>query len=248
MNIKPVFLYSDSPSKSLNIDKIEQELSALNIDAQFKGNFFDSLNLNSKQKKQLFKEISETLIDDIEEEKLNLNKPSHIPKTNDKLLYDGLLYTRVINRYFLLESYNAGKAIHIVFTNKLLCTFENRRYHARVVLLGYPSFISTSGLVEAPARPREYYFLKAQFIAQGRDIRELDEYFSGRYAEYDDPKTTDILLSYVLQVIFYELTGEPFCKNNKCCLFNSHWQEDVLEVQYGGKLCEYHHNIIEKLS
>ncbi|NIP37768.1 MAG: hypothetical protein GWO07_09075, partial [Candidatus Dadabacteria bacterium] len=77
---------------------------------------------------------------------------------------------------------------------------------------------------------------------------ELDEYFKGQYVEYNDPKTTKILQSYTLQPIFYELTGKPFCENNTCCLFNSHWQKDVLEVQYNGKLCEHHRKLIQNLS
>ncbi len=243
MKIKPVYLYSDSPSKVLNISEIADSLSKINIHSEFKGDFFN--HLNPSRQKELNHYMSLTLIDDIEREKLELEHAYANPRTNNKTLYDGFLVTRVIYKYFLSDLEKTQNAIHIIFTNKLLCTFENRRYHARVVLMGVPAFISTSGLVEAPARPREYYFLKAQFIEQGRDIGELDEYFKGQYVEYDDPKTTEILLSYTLQVIFYELTGEPFCNNNKCCLYNSHWQKDVLEVQYNGKLCEEHKKLID---
>ena len=248
MKKNTVYLYSDNPSKALNISQIVEGLSELNIPSEFRGDFFECLELNPSQKQQLEHYISLTLIDDIEKEKLELEYTSANPKTNNKTLYNGFLFIRVINRYFLRSLEKTQNAIHIIFTDKLLCTFENRRYHARVVLMGQPSFISTSGLVEAPARPREYYFLKAQFIGQGRDISELDEYFKGQYVEYDDPKTTNILLSYTLQAIFYELTGEPFCENKGCSLYNSHWQTDVLKIQYDGNLCEMHRKLLDKLA
>ena len=104
--------------------------------------------------------------------------------------------------------------------------------------MGTPSLISTSGLIEAPAKPREYYYVRGRMVQSGMDISELDSMYKGRFVEYDDPKITSILSSYALQVIFYELTGNAFCDNPICCLSNSHWQEEVLKVQYQGKLCD----------
>jgi len=248
MNIKPVFLYSDYPSKSLNIDNIIESLSKLNINSKFKGDFFDYLKLSKNEQEELSDKISQTHIYDIEKEKYQLDSIPGKQIKNNRVLFDGFLFTKVINKYFISSPYQIDRYLNIVFTNRLLCTFENNRYHARVVLLGYPSFISTSGIVEAPAKPREYYWLKAEFIRSGKNIEELDELFKGKYVEYDDPKITDILFSYTLQAIFYELTGEAFCSNKKCCLYNSHLQEGVLEIQYKGKLCEKHKQIFENLS
>ena len=245
MNIKPVYLYSDNPSKSLNIPKVIDSLAKLNIHSEFKGNFFEYLKLNSNEQQVLYNKISQTLIEDIEREKYRLGTISANPNTNNKVLYDGFLFTGVVNKYFMSNLHRSLNNINIIFTDRLLCTFENKRYHARVILMGQPTFISTSGLVEAPAKPREYYFLKAQFIDAGKKLEQLDEYFSGQYVEYNDPKTTDILVSYALQSIFYELTGKPFCSNNKCCLFNSHWQKDVLEIQYKAKLCKQHQKLLD---
>jgi hypothetical protein len=149
--------------------------------------------------------------------------------------------------------------IHVIFTSRLFGTFEtsgslnilpldhyprSQRYHARVILTGLPSLISTSGIVEAPARPKEYYWLKAGFIQGGKDVKELDLIYKGRFIEYDDPRITSVLGPYVLQAIFYELTGNPFCDNPSCSLYNSHWQEEVLKAQLEGKLCEEHRDII----
>lgn len=246
--MKPVYLYTDGPSKSLEIGQIVEFLSDLNISCEYKGSLFDLLNLDTEGTGQLNQNISLSLIDDIETEKLNTGKTSADPQTGGRTLYDGFLFSRIINRYLLVDPTFCSSAIHIIFTGRLLCTFENRRYHARVILMGIPNYISTSGLIEAPARPREYYFLKAQFIASGKDIAELDEYFEGKYLLYDDPKTTNILKAYTLMAVFYELTGEPFCNNEHCCLYNSHWQSDVLQTQYKGNLCSRHSKILENLS
>ncbi len=154
--------------------------------------------------------------------------------------YDGYWMQRVLYRQLfekINEELNNG-SIHLIFTGRLFGTFEDRRYHARVVLMGAPSFISTSGLVEAPAKPKEYYYVRGRMIQSGMDTSELDSMYKGKFVEYDDPKISSILLSYALQVISYEKTGEAFCENADCCLSNSHWQEEVLKVQYEGELCD----------
>ncbi len=181
-------------------------------------------------------------------------------------LYDGLWLQRIF--YKIMASKNLsefnGSFIQIIFTSRLFVTFEtggsrttlpldprpdrgyrrSQRHHARVVLTGLPSLISTSGIVEAPARPKEYYWLKASFIQAGKDLSELDLIYKGRFIEYEDPRISSILAPYVLQAIFYELTGNPFCDNPSCCLYNSHWQEEVLKAQLEGKLCEEHRDVI----
>jgi len=182
-------------------------------------------------------------------------------------LYDGLWLQRIF--YKIMASKNLsefnGSFIQIIFTSRLFVTFEtggsrttlpldprpergyrrSQRYHARVVLTGLPSLISTSGIVEAPARPKEYYWLKASFIQAGKDLSELDLIYKGRFIEYEDPRISSVLAPYVLQAIFYELTGNPFCDNPSCCLYNSHWQEEVLKAQIEGKLCEKHRDVIK---
>jgi hypothetical protein len=165
-------------------------------------------------------------------------------------LYDGLWLQRVF--YNIMASKTPfefnGSFIHVIFTSRLFVTFETKRYHARVVLTGLPSLISTSGIVEAPARPKEYYWLKAGFTQAGRDVDELEQIYKGKFIEYDDPRLTSVLAPYVLQEVFYEMTGNPFCDNPSCCLYNSHWQEEVLKAQIEQKLCDKHINIIRALN
>jgi len=154
--------------------------------------------------------------------------------------YDGLWLQRILHKALADRAPEAsgGQFTHMVFTGRLFGTYGDRRYHARVILAGSPALISTSGLVEAPARPREYYFIKGGLLRSGGDLSELDRMYKGRYVEYDDPKTSAIMCSYALQALYYELTGNEFCEDPGCCIHNSHWQEEVLRIQYDGNMCE----------
>lgn len=134
--------------------------------------------------------------------------------------------------------------IHIAFTNQLLGTWDGDelRYHARVSVYGFPSIISTTGLVEAPAKPREFY-LKKQM---GADLMALKREFAGRFIDYDDPRTTEVIKGYVMQALFYHLTGDPFCRDRNCRLYNGHWQEEVIHAQLGGdyEFCKGHEELL----
>ena len=254
-----VCLYSEYPSLSLDVDLVSEALSSYGFFTENRGNLFDFLSLSEKDIHTLAKDFSSAIVPDITLE-LNVTNPPGQVVINSELnklsgrqdltgnLYDGFWIQRSLYRLFsekVSKELNS-QYIHIILTGRLFGTFEDRRYHARVVLMGEPSLISTSGLIEAPAKPREYYYVKGRMIQSGHDVSGLDEMYKGRYVEYDDPKITSIIISYVLQVIFYVLTGEAFCDNSKCCLSNSHWQEEVLNVQFEGKLCDKCKTIVEK--
>lgn len=246
-----LYIYSDCPSKSLDISYIAQNLEQYGLHIEDRGNLFDYLGLSQKDVGRLARDLSSIQISDIENP-LNLTNTasgSGIEEEFNQLMrreivrgkfYDGNWIQRVLYRLLAEKSYDelSDESIHLIFTGRLFGTFEDRRYHARVVLMGAPSLISTSGLIEAPAKPKEYYYVRGRMIQSGMDTSELDSMYKGRFVEYDDPKISSILLSYALQVVAYEKTGEAFCLNPDCCLSNSHWQEEVLKVQYEGELCD----------
>ena len=145
------------------------------------------------------------------------------------------------------------KSVHIIFTNRLFSTWDdgNKRYHVRTSLYGIPSVISTSGLVEAPAKPREYYLLKQQYDRLGKGSIELNEKFRGRFIDYEDKRLTEVAKGYVMQAIFYYLTGEPFCEDKGCRLYNAHWQDELIFAQLESEyeFCPRHTRLLkEKLS
>lgn len=231
------------------------------MNVTYLGDYFDHIKLSKSEITELSGKLASIYISDIEKESQYLSPDSgmirnesdyiaNIKPQDRKILYDGNLLTSIYFLPLLTRHPTVVKdnEIHVVYTSRLFCTFGDKRYHARVVLTGIPSLISTSGLVEAPAKPREYYWLKASFIHGGMNIEELNEMFRGRFVAYDDPKITEILYSYTLQVIFYYLTGDPFCPDKNCCLYNSHWQEEVLSSQLRGELCKNHRKIINSYS
>lgn len=245
-----LLIYSDYPSTSLDISYIAYNLKQYGLDIENRGNLLDFLSPTKKDIYELAKDLSSIHIHDIE---TPLDDTPYVDGTEveseiNKLLgnetvlgkfYDGFWMQRILYRLFsekVSEEIDDG-SIQLIFTGRLFGTFENRRYHARVVLMGAPALISTSGLIEAPAKPREYYYVKGRLIQNGMGTGELDSMYEGRFVKYDDPKISSILLSYALQVVGYEKSGKAFCDDPGCCLSNSHWQEEVLKVQYEGALC-----------
>ncbi len=160
----------------------------------------------------------------------------------------GVLYDAhrldAIYRGLLRETERSLRVAHVIFTSRLFGTFEeDGRYHARVNLCGFPSVVSTSGIVEGPARPREYYSVKARVaMALGSvPFEAVKEPFRGQFIDYDDPRLTEVLKGYVLQCLFYQIAGEAFCDDPRCRLFNAHWQSEVIVSQLeSGDLCRRH--------
>ncbi len=246
-----VFVYSDYPSASLSTDVVQERVSELGFPLEDRGNLIDFLSLSEQGIYKLAQNLSSAQIPDISIAVDNTNPVdrNEIDSEVNRLLgresaagkfYDGFWIQRILYRALAEKVADEIKSgfIHLIFTSRLFGTFENRRYHARVVLMGTPALVSTSGLIEAPAKPKEYYYIKGRLIQSGIGLSELDNMYKGRFVEYDDPKTSSILSSYALQAIGYEITGNAFCEDPDCCLFNSHWQEDVLRVQYNGNLCK----------
>jgi hypothetical protein len=139
----------------------------------------------------------------------------------------------------------------VVFTNQLLATWDDGRYHLRVAVFGFPSLLSTTGLVEAPAKPREFYVIKQQYAALGMHdaIGELERELGKRMLMHEDPRLTEVVKGYVMQALFYHLTGDPFCEDKGCRLFNAHWQEEVIEAQLSGdcQFCPRHQSMLDEL-
>lgn len=162
------------------------------------------------------------------------------------ILYDGFALQSI---YFNLlpENETHFGHIHIAFTNQLLGTWDEHdlRYHVRVSAYGCPSIISTTGLVEAPAKPREFYLKKNL----GADTLALKKEFAGRFIDYDDPRTTEVMKGYVMQALFYHLTGDPFCEDRDCRLYNGHWQQEVIHAQLEGayEFCIRHEEALTRL-
>lgn len=138
--------------------------------------------------------------------------------------------------------------LHLVITNQLFATWDENdlRYHARVGVFGFPSIISTSGVVEAPAKPRDFY-LKKQL---GEDLHTLKEVYQESFIDYKDSRMTDVMKGYAAQALFYFLVGYPFCEDGNCRLFNAHRQSELLQAQLSSayEFCPRHQAVLDQLS
>ncbi len=86
-------------------------------------------------------------------------------------------------------------------------------------------------------------------FTQGVNVETIKQKYKGAYLEYKDSRLSKIVEGYLLQAIFYYETGESFCDNLECRLFNAHWQKDLLHSQLEvRKLCENHQKILKNIT
>ncbi|OGX25725.1 MAG: hypothetical protein A3J51_04645 [Omnitrophica WOR_2 bacterium RIFCSPHIGHO2_02_FULL_45_21] len=158
----------------------------------------------------------------------------------------GLLYDPVGSERLFENIKFKRSDIDILITDKLIATYEesDRRLHLRAAIFGFPSVTSTSCIVEAPAKPKEYYLAKQKYsLLKAWELKEKEvkQKFKDSFIDYHDPRLTEVLKGYIAQAIFFELVGNPFCGNKSCRLFNAHWQEDLIRAQIkSGKFCKRH--------
>jgi hypothetical protein len=144
------------------------------------------------------------------------------------ILYDAELFLEIYNA--LLPHEEVGMhVLHLAVTNQLFGTWDkaDMRYHARTSIYGFPSILSTTGLVEAPAKSRTYY----QSRQLGFSNELLDAHAQGEFLVHDDQRLTEVMKGYVLQALLYCLEGDPFCADRNCRLYNAHWQHELLHAQ-----------------
>jgi len=166
------------------------------------------------------------------------------------IMYDGFEFQKVVTNLIPENEIQTDK-FHLICTNKLTCTydFDDYRYHGRAVICGNPAIVSTTGIIEAPAKPREYYLSLLTNMIHGLNVDIIKNQFKGTYLEYHDTKLAAIIKGYALQALFYYLTGEPFCGTKECRLYNAHWQADLLYSQIQiGKLCNKHQQVLDLLA
>lgn len=165
------------------------------------------------------------------------------------VLYDGLHLVKLFRKLLSDEEMDLSH-LHILFTNRLFGTWneDDHRYHARVAVYGFPSIISTTGIVEAPAKPREFYRKRRRRARLGQTagvLEELKGEFEGEFVDYDDERLTEVMKGYAMQAVFHRLTSDPFCDEEYCRLYNAHWQREVLRAQLEPpEFCEKHEEII----
>ncbi|MFQ5996865.1 MAG: DUF6775 family putative metallopeptidase [Dehalococcoidales bacterium] len=256
-----VILYNESAAEELNVEEIaqylRQKLGKVKIEVR-KNPFVSRLSQDNilafarkiasakiQQTNQKIPSEQEPLYGEIEYEKRRI-----LGKTRAfGVLYDGFRLRRIFGEIIPGEELSL-KFVHIIFTNRLFATWDanNQRYHLRASIYSIPSLVSTTGLIEAPAKPREYYLLKQQYERLGKDLSELRERFRGSFLDYEDERLTEVAKGYAMQAVFYSLTGEPFCDDKGCRLYNAHWQEELIFAQLESEyeFCQRHTELLKK--
>ena len=253
MKISKIIIYKEPSVPKINLDKIKEFIfKEFRIKIEIRDNIFNKLDKNTCEK------IASTRI-------FNLKKSfeKHNPTVNEILielenkdmsnkeemtLYDGIELSKIIKELIPKTEGNQD-TLHIIFTNKLTCTFDQNdfKYHARTWIGSNPVIISTTGIIEGPAKPKQYYMDIITNISK-ESIEEIKKKYKGEFLEYNDPRLPDIVEGILLQIIFYYETGDAFCDNIQCRLFNAHWQKDLFISQIENKkICEKHEKVLSKM-
>lgn len=251
MKISKIILYDEPTVPEIQLGKIKKFITdTFDVKVELKENFFKSTNL------EIFKKIASTRIFDLKKP-FKVHMPSReeiqmeiqnkdTSNTEEMILYDGFELQNIISKYTpYIEN-----TLHIILTNKITATFdyEDFRYHARALISSNPTIISTTGIIEAPAKPKQYYLDLMTNFSENK-IEEIKEKYKGEYLEYHDLRLHEILIGYILQATIYYKTGRAFCDKKECRLFNAHWQKDLLYSQIeNAKVCKHHQEIINHFS
>lgn len=251
MKISKIFIYDEPAVPQINIDGLSQFLE-------------NTFRVKTVKRRNIFESITEGIASDIASSRV-LNPRAtfepHAP-TRDEIefemrkvskgdgivMYDGFELQKTITGLIPPEE-AVSDNIHLVVTDKLTCTFDDTdyRYHGRAVIGSNPSIISTTGIIEAPAKPRQYYMDLMANYSQGLNVDLLKDRYRGSYLEYNDERLGTVIEGYCMQAIFYYITGDPFCEFLDCRLNNAHWQRDLLYSQLEhGSLCAAHQRILSK--
>ena len=250
MKISKIILCNEPTVPEIQIEKIKQFITeTFQIKVEVKSNFFESLE------DEIFENIASTRIFDLKkqfkkhiptQEEIRIEKENKDTSEQDIMtLYDGFELQNIIADNISITD----NTLHIIFTNKLTATFDNDdfRYHARALISSNPTIISTTGIIEAPAKPKQYYLDLMTNFSEVK-IEEIKEKYKGKFLEYHDSRLNDITEGYVLQAIMYYTTGDAFCENKECRLFNAHWQKDLFYSQVENKkLCDKHQEKLKEI-
>ena len=264
MKIKKIYLYDEPSVPQIDIKNLSKFLeNFLKIKVDIRDNFFEGLETDhatdlarcrifdvtrpfvpniptQKQvefEKQTFRDSS------IMNETVRVEDATKIEQVT---MYDGFKIQEILSEIIQCRL----DELHIIITNRLTCTYDENdyRYHARAVICANPAVISTTGIVEAPGKPKKYYIEALANKAAGLEISPIKEKYQKQFIDYNDSRISEVMKGYALQIIFYALTGNAFCEAKQCRLNNAHWQEDLIHSQINiGRLCNYHKEIIQDL-
>ncbi len=254
MKISKVFLYDEPSVSEINLNGLAEFL-----EKTFQVKVIQRKNIFADATTQTASELAGCRVFEFrrpfeqhtptkEEIEFELSSFADSSKIQNIVLYDGFEFQKIISSLIPPQEQELQNT-HIVFTNRLCCTFDqsDHRYHGRALIGANPSIISTTGIIEAPAKPRQYYLDLMANYGQGLNIESIKKKYQGTYLEYHDSRLGKIVQGYCMQALFYYMTGDPFCDLLECRLHNAHWQHDLLYSQLEfGDLCAKHTQVLKQ--
>lgn len=148
-------------------------------------------------------------------------------------------------RLLIPEEERVASRVHVMFTANYLGVWREDEAYLRLqaTALGLPNIISTSGLVEALELPKQYHFVRQQLAVMGveEDV-DVDEMFAEETVGYGDPRLNEVCKGYLLEALYYHMTGETGCSDPECRLHIVPTHVDTVRRQVTGhpRLCERH--------
>ncbi|MEN3043936.1 MAG: DUF6775 family putative metallopeptidase [Candidatus Hydrothermales bacterium] len=168
---------------------------------------------------------------EVEYEKRNLISPNR----KKGIIYDGYKLVKIYRSFISKELVNIKDFVHFFLTDQLISTFSDR-WHLRVIIFSFPVLISIPGIIYAPAKDRDYYISSS--------LGHLPVY-KEYYLTEKDRRITKIICAYIIQGIFFynsilEKKEFEFCNDRHCLLYNSHYQRELIEIQFNLNFCDKH--------
>ena len=118
-------------------------------------------------KVEIYSQLSYTLDDILQCTIKNMLRPiehqiDQGTHTDSVLMYDGISLQQAFTK-MIPQEHQRSDWLHVIFTAKLVGTYDydGCKYHSRALIGANPAIISTTGIIEAPARPRSYYISQA---------------------------------------------------------------------------------------
>ena len=256
MKISKIFLYDEPSVPEIQIEGLKDFLKNMfSVQIEIRQNIF------KYSKSDTFRKIASCRIFNPRKpferhmptkEEIQFEEQNAIDTSNNEniIMYDGFEIQQILLE-LIPENESNEEFFHLFFTNKLTCTYDynDYRYHGRALICSNPSVISTTGIIEAPAKPRQYYLDLMSNYRLGLNVESIKEKYRGKYLEYHDSRLSKIIEGYLLQAIFYYETQEAFCENERCRLFNAHWQKDLLYSQLEIRsFCVKHKKIFQNMT
>jgi len=244
LKISKIFLYDEPAVPQIEINDLAKFLGReFQVDVEVRRSLFQHF----ETKDEVFEDLASCRIFNIRIP-FEKHKPTREETGSEEqgqsgsiVLYDGFELQNIY-RDLIPASEFSHNEFHLAFTTRLTCSYDSNdyRYHGRAVICSNPAIISTTGIIEAPAKPREYYLKIYEKIGQGLNLDRLKEEFRERFLDYNDLRLCKAARTYAMQAIFYHITGMPFCESKECMLYNAHWQEELIRMLEAGRLCSGH--------